>query len=159
MRGPVMVDSMIQLPQMEKSSAEDDQHPHRFRKGEFPPPMPSLARTSYNHLPLQVPWTLLSANRSNNRVVLHEIKAAHGAQLMLFQPIRSQGRLVLQMLRHDSDDELGGETDQELEETETEEEPSPPLESSSSGDSSATATFLSTTASTGSTIDMESELD
>ncbi|KAF3445759.1 hypothetical protein FNV43_RR10936 [Rhamnella rubrinervis] len=97
----------------EDHSTDDDQgHPDRSirrrcrrdqwwpptRKKEFPPPIPSLARTE--NLPSHMPWVLKRHYTSDGRLILTEEKVKHHEY---FRAHRSNGRLTLQLVPLDGD--------------------------------------------------------
>ncbi|KAF5450833.1 hypothetical protein F2P56_031152 [Juglans regia] len=70
-----------------------------WKKKEFPPPIPSLARTG--NLPSHMPWVLKRQYTSDGRLVLTEEKVRHHEY---FRAHRANGRLTLQLVPLDNYD-------------------------------------------------------
>ncbi|KAG2709235.1 hypothetical protein I3760_05G229000 [Carya illinoinensis] len=68
-----------------------------WKKKEFPPPIPSLARTG--NLPSHMPWVLKRHYTSDGRLVLTEEKVRHHEY---FRAHRANGRLTLQLVPLDN---------------------------------------------------------
>ncbi|KAG4140804.1 hypothetical protein ERO13_D06G040100v2 [Gossypium hirsutum] len=83
-------------------------------KKEFPPPIPSLARTE--NQPPHMPWVLQRYYTNDGRLILREEKVKHHEY---FRAHRSNGRLTLHLIPLDNED---NDTDVEEEEEEEEEE-------------------------------------
>ncbi|XP_022751001.1 uncharacterized protein LOC111299807 [Durio zibethinus] len=73
----------------------------RKMKREFPPPIPSLART--DNLPSHMPWVLKRYYTSDGRLILKEEKVRHHEY---FWAHRSNGRLTLHLVPLDDIDEI-----------------------------------------------------
>ncbi|MBA0867687.1 hypothetical protein Goshw_002907, partial [Gossypium schwendimanii] len=83
-------------------------------KKEFPPPIPSLARTE--NQPPHMPWVLQRYYTNDGRLILREEKVKHHEY---FRAHRSNGRLTLHLIPLDNED---NDTDVEEEEEEAKEE-------------------------------------
>ncbi|XVF36778.1 hypothetical protein REPUB_Repub19eG0087800 [Reevesia pubescens] len=73
----------------------------RMMKREFPPPIPSLARTE--NLPSHMPWVLKRYYTNDGRLILREEKVRHHEY---FRAHRSNGRLTLHLVPLDEIDEI-----------------------------------------------------
>ncbi|KAH6828421.1 hypothetical protein C2S53_013822 [Perilla frutescens var. hirtella] len=71
---------------------------------EYPPPIPMLVRAE--NLPSQMPWVMKKHRTSDGRLVITEERASRREY---FQVHRSNGRLVLNLIPVNDDDEEGGE--------------------------------------------------
>ncbi|XP_012078114.2 protein FANTASTIC FOUR 1 [Jatropha curcas] len=86
-----------------------------IKKKEFPPPIPSLARTG--NLPSRMPWVLRRYYTNDGRLILKEERVKHHEY---FRAHRSNGRLTLQLVP--LDDEVYPPLDYSDDEEEEEEE-------------------------------------
>ncbi|XWS15050.1 hypothetical protein CRYUN_Cryun35bG0061100 [Craigia yunnanensis] len=89
----------------------------RKMKREFPPPIPSLARTE--NLPSHMPWVLKRYYTSDGRLILSEEKVRHHEY---FRAHRSNGRLTLHLVPLDDIDEIDDIEDHEIDHEEAKEE-------------------------------------
>ncbi|XP_041013528.1 uncharacterized protein LOC121256718 [Juglans microcarpa x Juglans regia] len=78
---------------------EREQRLVAWKKKEFPPPIPLLARTG--NLPSHMPWVLKRQYTSDGRLVLTEEKVRHHEY---FRAHRANGRLTLQLVPLDNYD-------------------------------------------------------
>ena len=82
-------------------------------KREFPPPIPSLARTE--NLPSHMPWVLKRYYTSDGRLILREEKVRHHEY---FRAHRSNGRLTLHLVPLDDNDDIDDIEDHEIDQEE-----------------------------------------
>ncbi|TYI21582.1 hypothetical protein ES332_A06G046900v1 [Gossypium tomentosum] len=89
-------------------------------KKEFPPPIPSLARTE--NQPPHMPWVLQRYYTNDGRLILREEKVKHHEY---FRAHRSNGRLTLHLIpldNEDNDTDVEEEEEEEAKDVEEEEE-------------------------------------
>ncbi|XVE60429.1 hypothetical protein DITRI_Ditri05aG0128000 [Diplodiscus trichospermus] len=91
------------------SRGKREQRCRRTVKRDFPPPIPSLART--DNMPSHMSWVLKRYYTSDGRLILREEKVRHQEY---FRAHRSNGRLTLHLVPLDDDDEIDDIEEQEI---------------------------------------------